>query len=237
MFCANSFVGTLILYISLSFSLLFIYRYIILCKRPTFGHLITNRNIVIVLCLAFLAWLLDYVLALNAGVPVDEILAKLNKTDPGVYFDPNELFGNDFSSLNAATVCVGFTALVCFLSYGIVIFCAKSIISALNKQVSSMSKSTREGYLSLTRALIVQALLPMVSFVPSLVNFIIKMFFPSQFEFENYLGYTLLLLMTICDPLLTILFVRPYRIVIFPCFSNKVSAAEQIGLDITTNVA
>lgn len=236
MFCAYSFLGTLLLYISLWFSLLFIYRYIILCKRPILGHLITNRNIVIVLCLVFLVWLFDFILALNAGVPIDEILAKLNETDPGVYFNRDELFANDFSSLNAATVCVSFTALVCFLSYGIVIFCARRIISALNRQVSSMSTSTRERHLSLTRALIIQALLPMVSVVPSLVSFIISMFFQNKYDFQDYLGNTLLLLMTVCDPLLTILFVRPYRTVIFSWLNNKVSAVEIVGPISTRNI-
>lgn len=223
MYKVYCFLGSVLLYTSISFPLLFIYRYIIVCKGEVYGHLITNRNIGIVICFAMIICIINYTFNVLGELPADFLLERLNQTDPGMYYDPDTLFGCDYIANPLVSVSLGMVAICSCISYIIIVLCAKRITTMLNSQVTFMSKTTREGHLSLVRALLVQSFLPLVCIIPALLNFIITIFFGAAFEFQNYLGCTLMLWMAVCDPLLTIWFVHPYRKAIFPWLNNRVT--------------
>ncbi|EPB67437.1 7TM chemoreceptor [Ancylostoma ceylanicum] len=86
------------------------------------------------------------------------------------------------------------------------------ILKALNSSEAVFTEKTRRNSKLLIKALTVQAVMPLLCYVPTGLLYFIAQFSGYKFEFLEYLFPILTTLPCAIDPLVTIYFITPYRV-------------------------
>ncbi|KAH7722467.1 Protein STR-48 [Aphelenchoides avenae] len=121
-----------------------------------------------------------------------------------------------------------FYATSVFVAYAVIIWCQRQSMRYLKKYSSSSRESTQRAHAEFNRALVVLALTPLVSLVPTIFMVGCTVLRIDMGQVTMFLTIAMTSI-TLLNPIATILLVRPYRLVVIQTFKVKTNTVAVLS--------
>ncbi|CAJ0943429.1 unnamed protein product, partial [Mesorhabditis belari] len=121
------------------------------------------------------------------------------------------IFGDDFSRNPIVTLFLAIALGGHLLAYIVVLLCAHLMLKALQRKSGQISFQARMSHEVLVHAIFAEAFIPLTFTVPILANSILCFIYTDSLAWQEFLPEYLIAIVPLLTPILSILFIKPYR--------------------------